>query len=99
MNKKIFVVGVAIIMFCLAVTVVFAAEAGVSYTSDSVTVWNTGKGTIPTVELCVIYKDAAKQQRETSMSFSNVSSTRQKKPFNLGTVIGAYSTYCAVPIE
>jgi hypothetical protein len=62
-------------MLCVAAAVVFAAEAGVSYTSNSVTVWNTGRGKIPTVELCVIYKDAAGKQRETSMNFSNVTST------------------------
>ncbi|MDR1253140.1 MAG: hypothetical protein LBK62_13420 [Treponema sp.] len=97
MNKKIWVIGIALIMLCTAVAVVFA-DAGVSYTDHSVTVWNTGRGRLSKVELCVIYMDAANVRRETSMDFSNVTSTRQTKSFNLGKVIGAYSTYCPAPI-
>ncbi|MDR0645089.1 MAG: hypothetical protein LBG05_09360 [Treponema sp.] len=97
MNKKILVIGIALIMLCMVVAVVFA-DAGVSYTDHSVTVWNTVKGKLSKVELCVIYMDAANVRRETSMDFFNVTSKRQTIAFNLGKVIGAYSTYCPAPI-
>jgi len=99
MNKKFFVAGIALIMLCLVVTVAFAAaDAKVEYDNYSVTVWNRGNGTIPKVELCIIYMDDAGKRQETSATFYNVTRTKQRKPFNLGRVIGAYSTYCAVPI-
>jgi hypothetical protein len=97
MNKKTLII--ALIVLFVTATVAFASSAGVSYTDNSVTVWNTGTGKLSTVELCVIYIDAAGIRRETSMSFSNVRAQKQTKSFNLGKVIGAYSTFCAVPID
>jgi hypothetical protein len=98
MNKRIVTIGIVLILILTTVAIAFA-DAGVEYKDHSITVWNTGRGKLTTVELCVIYMDAANVRRETSMSFSNVTSTRQTKPFNLGKVIGAYSTFCPAPIE
>jgi hypothetical protein len=98
MNKKFVTIGIVLILLLATVSIAFA-DAGVSYTNNSVTVWNSGRGRLTTVELCVIYMDAANVRRETSMSFSNVTSKKQTKSFNLGKVIGAYSTFCPVPIE
>jgi hypothetical protein len=58
MNKKIRVMGIALIMLFTTMVIAFA-DAGVSYTDHSVTVWNTGRGKLSKVELCVIYMDAA----------------------------------------
>jgi hypothetical protein len=95
-KKKYFAIGIALIMLFTTVSIAFA-DVGVSYTDNSVAVWNTGKGKLSKVELCVIYMDAANVRRETSMDFFNVTSIKQKKSFNLGKVMGAYSTYCPAP--
>jgi hypothetical protein len=99
MNKKMRVLGIALILLCVAVTAVFAADDVVIETQPrSVTVRSkTKKTNISRVELCVIYIDQAGQRRETSLVFENVTFTGKTKPFNLGTVLGAYSTFCAVP--
>jgi hypothetical protein len=99
MNKKILVIGAAVIMLCLVAAVVFADGAGVSYTSKSVKVWNTGKGIIDRVDVCIRYTDAAGTPRETSDSFYKVTKTGETRPFTMGTVIGAYSTFCTVPLS
>jgi hypothetical protein len=102
MNKKILVSGIALLMLCFVAAVAFAADgAQVSYTSNSVTVKNTGSGTLKQVDVCVIYKDSQNERHETNMPFYGVTSKGQTEPFPkaVGTVIGAYSTVCIVEIK
>ncbi|MCL2237548.1 MAG: hypothetical protein FWC05_04730 [Treponema sp.] len=96
MNKKFLIIGIALIMLLVATTLVFAS-ASVTYTPNSIRVINTTTGTIPRVDVCVMYTDAAGVRRETSISFFNVTPRGETRRFDLGTVIGAYSTFCAVP--
>ena len=95
MNKKI--LSMALIMLCLTAVFAFAASAIVTYSDHSITVKSDGAA-IKEVELCVIYLDAAGNRQETSLRVSNIprGNTGKTIPFNIGKVIGAYSTYCIV---
>jgi len=99
MNKRI--LAIALIVLFVVAAVAFAADAEIRYTSTTVYVKYTGAGKkIPRVEVCVMYIDDAGKTQSTSTTFYNVGSIEQSKSFsNVGKVIGAYSTYCAVPTD
>jgi len=98
MNKKILVMGIALIMLCTAAVVVFA-DASVSFTSNSVTVRNTEKGRIPKVEVCVTIEENSGRKVDVTWTFNNVGSSSQTRRADSGQkILGAYSTYCAVPV-
>jgi hypothetical protein len=95
MNKK--TLSIALIMLCLTTVFAFAASAIVTFSEHSITVKSDGAA-IKEVELCIIYLDATDIRRETSLTVSNIPRGTSGKtvPFNIGKVIGAYSTYCIV---
>jgi type 1 fimbria pilin len=101
MNKKILVMGIALIMLCAAAVVVFADGERVSFTSGSVTVSNTNRRGKITVEVCVTLRDSRGRESDTTWTFSDISAGRSKTQNAPGgtTVVGASSTYCSVPAE
>ncbi|MDR1421064.1 MAG: hypothetical protein LBI86_11880 [Treponema sp.] len=101
MNKKILVIGIALIMLCTAVAVVFADGERVSFSSSSVTVSNTNRKGKITVEVCVTLKDSRGRTSDTTWTFSDISAGRSKTQNAPGgtTVTGASSTYCSIPID
>lgn len=100
MKRKISILGIALVMLCAVAAFVFA-EAGVSFTSSSVTVRNTVRGVLPKVEICVTFQDSRGVRSEQTWTFTNVRAgspqTRNLNDSGL-RIIGAFSTYCAVPI-
>jgi len=100
MKRKILIMCIALVMLC-AVAVIIFAEAGVSFTSSSVTVNNTVRGTLPKVEVCVTFQDSRGVKSEQTWTFTSVRfgspQTRNLNDSGL-KIIGAFSTYCAVPI-
>lgn len=99
MNKKFGVMGIASLMLCAVAVSVFAAER-VSYDSGSVTVYNTGRGTLPKVEVCVTLEDSRGRTSDTTWTFYNVGRSGKKQNAPGGTtVVGAFSTYCAAPVD
>jgi ribosomal protein L14 len=101
MNKKIRVLGIALIMLCVAAVVVFAAGDRVSFSSSDVTVSNTNRKGKITVEVCVTLKDSRGRTSDTTWTFEDIpagKSQTQKAPGGT-TVTGASSTYCSIPTD
>ena len=99
MKKNFLVMGINLIMICATAAVVFAADVNVSFNSNSVTVKSMVQNTkVPKVEVCVTLVDERGQQSQTTWTFYDVPFGGKTQNAPTGTkVLGAYSTYCAVP--
>ncbi|MDR1219809.1 MAG: hypothetical protein LBK73_09405 [Treponema sp.] len=101
MNKKMWVMGIALILLCVAAAVVFADGESVSFNSSSVTVRNTNRRGKITVEVCVTLEDSRGRQSDTTWTFDDVRAGHPKTQEAPGgtSVVGASSTYCSIPTD